>query len=58
MAPPVFADMARATGDTKYLDFMDREWKITTDLLYDKNKHLYSRDASSSKWAEPCRRRA
>jgi unsaturated rhamnogalacturonyl hydrolase len=46
MAPPVFADMARATGDKKYLDFMDREWTITTDLLYDKNKHLYSRDAS------------
>jgi rhamnogalacturonyl hydrolase YesR len=46
MAPPVFADMAKATGDTKYLDFMDREWKITTDLLYEKNKHLYSRDAS------------
>jgi unsaturated rhamnogalacturonyl hydrolase len=46
MAPPVFADMAKATGDKKYLDFMDREWKITTDLLYDKNKHLYSRDAS------------
>lgn len=46
MAPPVFADMARATGDAKYLNFMDREWKITTDLLYDKNKHLYSRDAT------------
>lgn len=46
MAPPVFADMAKATGDAKYLDFMDREWKITTDLLYDKNKHLYSRDAT------------
>ena len=46
MAPPVFADMAKATGDAKYLDFMDREWTITTDLLYDQNKHLYSRDAS------------
>jgi unsaturated rhamnogalacturonyl hydrolase len=46
MAPPVFADMAKATGDKKYLDFMDHEWKITTDLLYDKNKHLYSRDAA------------
>ena len=45
MAPPVFADMAKATGDKKYLDFMDREWNITTGLLYDKNKHLYSRDA-------------
>jgi rhamnogalacturonyl hydrolase YesR len=46
MAPPVYADMAKATGDKKYLDFMDREWGITTNLLYDKDKHLYSRDAS------------
>ncbi|MDR3791799.1 MAG: glycoside hydrolase family 88 protein [Terracidiphilus sp.] len=46
MAPPVFADMAVATGDNKYLDFMDREWDITTKLLYDNQKHLYSRDAS------------
>jgi rhamnogalacturonyl hydrolase YesR len=46
MAPPVYADMAKATGDRKYLDFMDREWDITTNLLYDKDKHLYSRDAS------------
>ena len=27
MAPPAYADMAKATGDTKYLHFMDREWK-------------------------------
>jgi len=46
MAPPVFADMAKATGDTKYLDYMDREWGITTNLLYDPAKHLYSRDAT------------
>ena len=46
MAPPVFADMAKATGDGKYLRFMDREWDITTSLLYDQNKHLYSRDAA------------
>jgi unsaturated rhamnogalacturonyl hydrolase len=46
MAPPVFADMAKITGDKKYLEFMDREWKITSNLLYDKNKHLYSRDAT------------
>jgi rhamnogalacturonyl hydrolase YesR len=25
---------------------MDREWTITTDLLYDRDKHLYSRDAT------------
>jgi rhamnogalacturonyl hydrolase YesR len=46
MAPPVYADMAKATEDKKYLTFMDREWDITTNLLYDKDKHLYSRDAN------------
>ena len=46
MAPPVYADMAAATVDNKYLAFMDREWTITTKQLYDSEKHLYSRDAS------------
>jgi len=46
MAPPVYADIAAATGDKKYLDFMDRQWDITTALLYDRTKHLYFRDAS------------
>ena len=46
MAPPVYADMAAATGDKKYLTFMDHEWDITTALLYDRSKHLYFRDAS------------
>ena len=46
MAPPVYADMAVATGSQKYLAFMDREWTITTKQLYDPEKHLYSRDAS------------
>jgi rhamnogalacturonyl hydrolase YesR len=39
MAPPVYADMAVATGDPKYLTFMDHEWDITTNLLYDRSKH-------------------
>ena len=46
MAPPVYADMAKITGDQKYLDFMDHQWTITSDLLYDHSKHLYSRDAT------------
>ena len=46
MAPPVYADMAAITGDQKYLSFMDREWSVTTDLLYDRSVHLYSRDAT------------
>jgi rhamnogalacturonyl hydrolase YesR len=46
MAPPVYADMAAATGDGKYLVFMDRQWTLTTNLLYERSKHLYFRDAS------------
>ena len=46
MAPPVYADMARATGDPKYLTYMDHEWDITTALLYDHSKDLYFRDAT------------
>jgi len=46
MAPPVFADMAAATGDKKYIAFMDHEWDATTALLYDREKHLYFRDAT------------
>ncbi|MGA7884970.1 MAG: glycoside hydrolase family 88 protein, partial [Acidobacteriaceae bacterium] len=46
MAPPVYADMAAATGDKKYLEFMDRSWDATAALLYDHTKHLYFRDAT------------
>ncbi len=46
MAPPVYAEMYKAAGDQKYLTFMDRQWDLTTNLLYDKTKHLYSRDAT------------
>jgi unsaturated rhamnogalacturonyl hydrolase len=46
MAPPVFADMAAATGDKKYLDFLDHSWDATAALLYDHAKHLYFRDAT------------
>ena len=46
MAPPVLVKLARATGNRKYLDFMDREWWITSGLLYNTNDHLYFRDSS------------
>ncbi len=46
MAPPVYADMTIATGDPKYVAYMDHEWNVTTALLYDRSKHLYFRDAS------------
>ncbi len=46
MAPPDYADMAAATGDQKYIEFMDRSWDATAALLYDHTKHLYFRDAT------------
>jgi len=45
MAPPVLANMYKITGNRKYLDFMDHEWSITTQHLYDPTEHLYFRDA-------------
>jgi unsaturated rhamnogalacturonyl hydrolase len=46
MAPRVWAGLARETGEKSYLDYMDRQWWITSNLLYDPEKHLYSRDAN------------
>jgi unsaturated rhamnogalacturonyl hydrolase len=46
MAPPVLAKLSRATGDRKYLDFMDHEWWITSSLLYSPQNHLFFRDKS------------
>ena len=45
MAPPVLARMYAATGDRKYLDFMDHEWATTTAHLYDPAEHFYFRDS-------------
>jgi rhamnogalacturonyl hydrolase YesR len=46
MAPRVWSGLAQVTGQTRYLDYMDREWWITTRLLYDPREHLFSRDAT------------
>lgn len=46
MAPPVWAKMYRATGERKYLDYVHEQWKKTSDLLYDKEEHLYARDVA------------
>ncbi|VGO18955.1 Unsaturated rhamnogalacturonyl hydrolase YteR [Pontiella sulfatireligans] len=46
MAPPVWARLAKVTGDRKYLDFMDQEYHATYDLLWDKEDHLFWRDSS------------
>ncbi|HEX9200746.1 MAG TPA: glycoside hydrolase family 88 protein [Acidobacteriaceae bacterium] len=46
MAPPVWARMYAATGDTKYIHYLDEEFAKTSQLLYDPVAHLYSRDAT------------
>src|SRR5580700_10462230 len=43
MASPVLARMFAATGDQRYLDYMDREWWRTSAGLYDPAQHLYFR---------------
>jgi len=45
MAPPVLARMSVATGDPRYLQFLEWEWAVTTRRLYDPEQHLYYRDA-------------
>jgi len=46
MGPPVFTKLSRAASDRKYLDFMDHQWWITSELLYSPSNHLYFRDKS------------
>jgi len=46
MSPPVWAKLAKITGDKKYLDFMVAEYKKSTDYLFDKKENLYYRDDS------------
>ena len=44
MAPTSFARMGKVTGDSKYFDFMDREFWISYDTLYCSSEKLFFRD--------------
>jgi len=46
MSPPALVRLFVSTGNKRYLDFMSREWWITTDFLYDKEEQLYFRDST------------
>jgi unsaturated rhamnogalacturonyl hydrolase len=46
MAPAVWVRVYKATGDTKYLDYMNKQWWACSNLLYDQKDHLYHRDVT------------
>jgi rhamnogalacturonyl hydrolase YesR len=46
MAPAAGVELSDITGDDTYNAYVDREWGETEKLLYDKQKHLFSRDAN------------
>jgi rhamnogalacturonyl hydrolase YesR len=46
MAPPAWTALSKVTNDRKYVDFMDKEWWVTTSVLYDQKAHLFFRDST------------
>lgn len=44
MAPTSFARIGKITGDNRYFDFMDKEFRITYDSLYSRPDKLFFRD--------------
>ena len=45
MSPTVLVRMYGLTGDTKYLTFMDQEYRATADYLFSKEDHFFFRDS-------------
>lgn len=45
MAPRAWAQLSKETKNPAYLNYMDRQWWITSNLLYSTKDHLYARDA-------------
>ena len=44
MAPPVYAKMYGLTGDKRYINFLNKEYKATYEHLFDKEENLFYRD--------------
>lgn len=53
MSPPVWAHLSELTGDPKYLQWADKEWWTTTDLLYHPTHHLFYQDNTFFKKSTP-----
>ncbi len=45
MGPATLAKLSSVTGDKSYLELNDELFKQTYDLLYDREEHLFARDA-------------
>lgn len=45
MAPPVWLELAKLTGDARYADYAKREFQAVTAFLFDREEHLYFRDS-------------
>jgi|GEM_PF-4393824 len=45
MAPSIWLDMSLQTGDPRYADFAKKEFRATTDFLFDPEENLYFRDS-------------
>lgn len=44
MAPPVYVKLYRLTGDERFMRFADREFRLTTAHLFDRDEDLFFRD--------------
>ena len=44
MGPPVWMHLAKVTGDSSYLNFANKEFWETVNLLWDEEDHLFFRD--------------
>ena len=44
MAPTVYARIGKLTGDNRYYDYLDREFRVTCDTLYSLQERLFFRD--------------
>ena len=54
MAPPALVKLGVTLNEEKYLDFNDKLFKETYDLLYDKEEDLFARDMKyQTNWKEP-----
>ena len=45
MAPPVYVKLYVLTGDKRFIKFLNKEYKATYDLLFDKDERLFYRDS-------------